>query len=111
MPPAHTARDGRHSREPLFRRARCLAIPACANCSRRPHSVPALPFNLFASISSSAATQCVRRFANQTRTVSTLGGARITWLPFLDTYRTMCLAPPPEFRRVLEEGRTLTLAD
>jgi hypothetical protein len=23
-------------------------------------------------------------------------------LPFLHTYRTMCFAPPPEFRRVLE---------
>jgi hypothetical protein len=23
------------------------------------------------------------------------------WLPFLDTYRTMCLAPQPDFRRVL----------
>jgi hypothetical protein len=27
------------------------------------------------------------------------------WLPFLDTYRTMCLAPEPPFRRVLEEIR------
>src|SRR3984893_12796111 len=25
-----------------------------------------------------------------------------SWLPFLDTYRTMCLAPQPDFRRVLE---------
>jgi hypothetical protein len=31
--------------------------------------------------------------------------------PFLDTYRTMCLAPPPEFRRVLEEVREMGLAD
>ena len=29
------------------------------------------------------------------------------WLPFLDTYRTMCLAPDPPFRRVLEEVRTV----
>jgi hypothetical protein len=27
------------------------------------------------------------------------------WLPFLNTYRTMCLAPEPEFQRVLEEIR------
>jgi site-specific DNA recombinase len=27
------------------------------------------------------------------------------WLPFLDTYRTMCLAPEPPFQRVLEEIR------
>src|SRR3984893_14532913 len=28
-----------------------------------------------------------------------------SWLPFLDTYRTMCLAPEPPFRRALEEIR------
>ncbi len=33
------------------------------------------------------------------------------WLPFLDTYRTMCFAPPPEFRRVLEKVRALGLGD
>jgi hypothetical protein len=27
------------------------------------------------------------------------------WLPFLDTYRTMCVAPEPPFRAVLEEIR------
>ena len=32
-----------------------------------------------------------------------LNSAEGKWLPFLGTYRTMCLAPPPEFRRVLEE--------
>ena len=36
------------------------------------------------------------------------GGA---WLPFLDTYRTMCLAPTSYFRRILEEaGLTLAAA-
>jgi len=25
------------------------------------------------------------------------------WLPFLNTYRTMCLAPEPSLRRILEE--------
>jgi hypothetical protein len=34
----------------------------------------------------------------------------VDWLPFLKTYRTMCLAPKPEFRRVLEEIRELRLA-
>jgi len=24
------------------------------------------------------------------------------WLPFLDTYRTMCIAPDPEFQRLLQ---------
>src|SRR5580692_7928530 len=40
-------------------------------------------------------------------TVSYEGGA---WLPFLDTYRTMCLAPQPDFRRVLEDVRAMQLA-
>ena len=34
----------------------------------------------------------------------------ISWLPFLDTYRTMCLAPQPDFRRVLEDVRAMQLA-
>jgi hypothetical protein len=33
-----------------------------------------------------------------------------SWLPFLDTYRTMCLAPQPDFRRVLEDVRAMQLA-
>ncbi len=45
----------------------------------------------------SLAPQYVRRLGFQEHGKS--------WLPFLDTYRTMCLVPPPEFRRVLEEGR------
>jgi catechol 2,3-dioxygenase-like lactoylglutathione lyase family enzyme len=32
------------------------------------------------------------------------------WLPFLDTYRTMCMAPEPAFRHVLEELGRLQLA-
>jgi hypothetical protein len=32
------------------------------------------------------------------------------WLPFLDTYRTMCLAPEPAFRQVLEDVRELRFA-
>ena len=31
-------------------------------------------------------------------------------LPFLDTYRTMCIAPDPDFQRVLEEIEKLQLA-
>ncbi len=30
-------------------------------------------------------------------------------LPFLDTYRTMCLAPEPAFRQILEDVRGLRL--
>ena len=33
-----------------------------------------------------------------------------SWLPFLDTYRTMCLAPQPDFRRVLEDVRAMQQA-
>jgi hypothetical protein len=34
--------------------------------------------------------------------------SRLTaWLAFLDTYRTMCLAPEPAFRRILEDIRDL----
>jgi hypothetical protein len=32
------------------------------------------------------------------------------WLPFLDTYRTMCLAPEPAFKRILEDVRDLRFA-
>jgi hypothetical protein len=35
---------------------------------------------------------------------------RISWLPFLDTYRTMCVAPTPDFLRVLEEVRETLFA-
>jgi hypothetical protein len=34
---------------------------------------------------------------------NTLINDRISWLAFLDTYRTLCVAPEPQFRRVLEE--------
>jgi hypothetical protein len=32
---------------------------------------------------------------------------RTRWLGFLDTYRTMCLAPQPDFRRVFENIRAM----
>jgi hypothetical protein len=32
------------------------------------------------------------------------------WLPFLKTYRTICLAPSADFRRMLEDVRELGLA-
>jgi hypothetical protein len=34
----------------------------------------------------------------------------LIWLPFLDTYRTMCLAPEPSFRGILESVRELRFA-
>jgi hypothetical protein len=47
--------------------------------------------------------------ADDDRVVQDCGGR--WWLPFLNTYRTMCLAPPPEFRRVLEEVREICFPD
>jgi hypothetical protein len=41
---------------------------------------------------------------------TTKSAKNVIWLPFLDTYRTMCLAPQPHFRRVLEEVREMRLA-
>jgi hypothetical protein len=35
---------------------------------------------------------------------------RYAWLPFLDTHRTMCLAPQPDFRRVLAGVLAMELA-
>ena len=37
-------------------------------------------------------------------------GDRTAWLPFLNTYRTMCIAPEPAFRRILEDIRNLKMA-
>ena len=48
-----------------------------------------------------------RRFSH---TCKSHGRDRTGWLPFLDTYRTMCLAPQPDFRQVLEEARVTRLA-
>jgi hypothetical protein len=36
-------------------------------------------------------------------------GQSENWLAFLDTYRTMCISPLPEFRRVLEAVRALSM--
>jgi hypothetical protein len=40
------------------------------------------------------------------------GNVETLWarLPFLDTYRTMCVAPERQFRRVLEEIREMRFA-
>ncbi len=32
------------------------------------------------------------------------------WLPFVDTYRTLCLAPDPQLKRVFEEIRNFDMA-
>jgi hypothetical protein len=44
--------------------------------------------------------------SNQVGTVAHFAKSEI-WLPFLDTYRTMCMAPQPDFRRLLEGIREM----
>jgi hypothetical protein len=39
-----------------------------------------------------------------------LGLTSRSWLPFLNTYRTMCLMSPPEFRRFLEKVSDMKVA-
>jgi Phage integrase family len=39
------------------------------------------------------------------RDAAVSGGSN--WLPFVDTYRTLCAAPPPEIRGVFEDLRVL----
>ncbi len=36
---------------------------------------------------------------------------REIWLPFLDTYRTLCLTPGPELVRALQDVRSLSMAE
>ena len=49
-------------------------------------------FKLSSNRSVCRSVQCLKLLQNQ-------------WLPFLDTYRTMCLSPEPQFQRVLVEIR------
>jgi hypothetical protein len=37
-------------------------------------------------------------------------GPRLDWLRFVESYRTLCLAPPPEVKAVFEDLRHLALA-
>jgi hypothetical protein len=48
------------------------------------------------------------RSTNETENTRSCQGG--VWLPFLDTYRTMCLAPQPDFRRVLAGVLAMELA-
>jgi hypothetical protein len=42
--------------------------------------------------------------------MSRLVKLREDWLPFLNVYRTMCVAPTPSFRRLLDEIGEMRLA-
>jgi site-specific DNA recombinase len=73
-----------------------------SNCSWKGGELtPALrqPFDLLAETSAAAAQE--KRDGQRNLTKSEI------WLPFLDTYRTMCRAPEPAFRSVLEGIREL----
>jgi len=37
-------------------------------------------------------------------------GARKEWLPFIDAYRTLCLAPPPEMKMTFERLALMSFA-
>jgi hypothetical protein len=60
------------------------------------------PFDLLAETTAIAARHGAGNTANSAKVE--------IWLPFLDTYRTMCQAPQPDFRRVLEEVRGMQTA-
>jgi hypothetical protein len=60
------------------------------------------PFALLAETTTAVAR-------HEARNAATSAKSEI-WLPFLDTYRTMCNAPEPEFRRLLEQARNLPIA-
>jgi hypothetical protein len=37
------------------------------------------------------------------------GIRELVWLPIVDAYRTLCIAPPPEVRHVLEAVQAMSL--
>ena len=60
------------------------------------------PFDLLAETNASVARSKAGNGGNSSKNE--------IWLPFLNTYRTMCVEPEPEFRRVLEDARGFRFA-
>jgi hypothetical protein len=60
------------------------------------------PFEMLAETATAAARLDAR--------VSAKSAKSEIWLPFVDAYRTMCLAPNPDFLRTLEGIRQLQMA-
>ena len=60
------------------------------------------PFDLIAE---TAAIDAKRKAAGEVS-----NGLSKNWLPFVDTYRTLCLAPDPQLKRVFEEIRNFDMA-
>jgi hypothetical protein len=73
-----------------------------ANCSWDDGTVRAT-FREFFEMLSGPATAAARLDAGATANPA----KSEIWLPFLEAYRTMCIAPQPGFRRILEEARSL----
>lgn len=87
------------------RQKRRLLNFVLSNCSWEDGAIVATfrqPFDLLAQ---TVATQATDKAAGM---ASSRPSAK--WLPFVDAYRTMCLAPKPEFRSVLEEIREVRFA-
>ena len=61
------------------------------------------PFDLLAETAVSALRAAAGETAKSAKTE--------IWLPFLNTYRTMCLTPTPVFRRLFEDVRDIRLAE
>ena len=69
-----------------------------SNCSWEDGTVRAAfrqPFDLIAETTAIAAGQEASKTANSAKNE--------IWLPFLNTYRTLCLAPDPAFLRILQQ--------
>jgi hypothetical protein len=80
----------------------------CAFASRLRNKLPGRPV---ADAFAGAVTRgSIGTIPETAETENTQQYREVLWLPFLDTYRTMCLAPQPDFRRVLEDVRAMQLA-
>lgn len=91
-------------RQPAREKRRLLNF-VLSNCSWEDGEVVATfrqPFDLLAGTTAAAARLSAGGGGNSSKNE--------IWLPFLNTYRTMCIAPEPGFKRVLEDIRELQLA-
>ena len=91
------------SQEP--RQKRRLLNFLLSNCSWQDGGIVSTfrqPFDLLA--------ETTRLSVAQTATTTALSDRKDIWLPFLRTYRTMCLVPGAEFRLLLEEAHEIRFA-
>ena len=91
-------------RQPAREKRRLLNF-VLSNCTWEDGEVVAIfrqPFDLLAETNTAVARLKAGNGGNSSKNE--------IWLPFLNTYRTMCVAPEPEFRRVLEDARGFRFA-